>query len=111
MEFTEAEYRRRIQESLDAVERAFEDVDPDVAECEQAFGALTIRLADGTRCILSAQPSVRQLWLALAARGTAYHFNWDAGRGEWRDDKGRDIELRAFLRQYLRETTKLELSF
>jgi iron donor protein CyaY len=109
MEFAEADYRRKIQETLDRIERAFEEVDPDLAECEQAHGAMTIRFADGSRCILSAQPSVRQLWLALAARGTAYHFDYDHERQEWRDDKGRDIELRSFLKSYLREQTGQEL--
>lgn len=110
MEFPEAEYRRLVQETLARIERAFETVDPDLAECDQAHGALTIRMADGSRCILSAQPSVRQIWLALAARGTAYHFNYDPERREWRDDKGRDIELRSFLRGYLKETIRQDVA-
>lgn len=106
----EAEYRKKIQQTLDQIERAFEEVDPDLAECEQSHGAMTIQLADGSRCILSAQPSVRQLWLAVAAKGIAFHFNYDEKRGQWRDDKGRDIEVLSYLRLYLREATGLDLA-
>jgi CyaY protein len=102
---TEAEFRKHMQTTLDTVEKAFADVDPDVAECEQALGSMTITFADRSRCILSAQPSVRQLWLALASRGTAYHFDWDSSRGRWIDDKGRGIELLEFLEGFLGEVT------
>jgi CyaY protein len=101
----ESEFRKLVQETFDAVERAFRDTDPDVAECEQSHGALTISFADRSRCILSTQPSVRQIWLALAARGTAYHFSYDPARSAWIDDKGRGIELRGLLRQTLKEAT------
>lgn len=105
----EAEYRKRIQTVLSRIEKAFTDVDPDVAECEQFLGSLTITLADGSRCILSSQPSVQQLWLALAARGTAYHFNFDSTQQVWMDDKGQNIEVLSFLTSYLQETTGLRI--
>lgn len=100
---TEAEFRRIMQTTLDGIEKAFESIDPDVAECEQALGSMTITFADRSRCILSAQPSVRQLWLALAAKGTAHHFIWDGAR--WLDDKGKGIELLSFLESYFKELT------
>ena len=103
MSMTEAEFRKKIHDTLARVEKAFEEVDPDVAECEQSQGSLTITFTDQSRCILSAQPSVRQLWLALASRGTAYHFNWDEKESNWKDDKGLGIELFKFLTGYLNE--------
>ncbi len=107
----EATYRKKIQMTFDAIEKSFVDVDPDVAECEQSLGSLTLTLADRSRCILSAQPSVRQLWLALASKGTAYHFNWDAEKERWFDDKGLGVELTSFLETYLKEATSLPFSF
>ena len=109
--FSEAEFRGQVQKTLDRVEKAFDAVDPDVAECTQQFGALTIQLAGGARCILSSQPSVRQLWLALAARGIAVHFNWDSTSACWRDDKGQGLEVLTLLEKVLREDAKLELRF
>ncbi len=107
----EAEYRKIVQATLDRIQKPFDAVDPDVAECEVAHGALTISFADRTRCILSAQPSVRQLWLALAAQGTAHHFNFDPARSQWWDDKGKGIELLSFLQNYLKEKTDTEIRF
>src|SRR4051812_11938803 len=100
---TEAEFRQRVQTTLDRIEKGFENVDPDLAECEQSLGSMTITLSDRSRCILSVQPSVRQLWLALAARGTAYHFNFDETSRKWIDDKGRGVELVSFLKNYFAE--------
>ena len=40
----ETAYRSLVQACLDRVERAFENVDPDVAECEKAHGGLSITL-------------------------------------------------------------------
>lgn len=110
-QMTEADFRKQMQCTLDSIERSFADVDPDVAECDQSLGSMTITFADRSRCILSAQPSVRQLWLALASRGTAYHFNWNAASSVWVDDKGRGIELMSFLEGYLKEVTGEDFRF
>jgi iron donor protein CyaY len=107
--FSEAEFRTALQKTFDRIEDAFSEVDPDVVECDQSHGALTLRLADRSRVILSAQPSVRQLWLALAARGTAVHFDFDLAQGKWVDDKGQGFELLAYLQTYLREATGVQL--
>ncbi len=105
----ETEYRSRILSIFEQIEKVFENIDPDVAECENSQGALTITFADQSRCILSAQPSVRQLWMALASRGTAYHFNYEAAKGLWKDDKGKGIELYSFLEGYFKEETGLSI--
>jgi CyaY protein len=110
-QFPESEYRKKIQQVYDVIEKALADVDPDLAECEQSNGVLTITFSDRTRCILSGQPSVRQLWVALAALGTAYHFNYDAASGKWIDDKGRDIELLSYLQKFLQEKTGQNVSW
>lgn len=123
---SEAQYRVKIQAVYDRIQNAMDAVDPDVAEVEQSMGALTIRFADGSRCILSAQPSVRQLWLALAKEGVAYHFELssqpqggsdpqkapDAQMGPdiWVDDRGKGIELVSFLQKYLRDASGLSIS-
>ena len=105
----EKDYRQKIAETFDQIEKAFERIDPDLAECSQSQGALTILFPTGSKCILSAQPSVRQLWMAVAARGVAFHMNWDLAKRQWWDDKGKGVELWAYLRQYLRESAQVEL--
>lgn len=107
----EAQYRSVMKSTLDKIERAFADVDPDVAECAVQFGALSITLAGGRKCILSAQPSVQQLWMAVAALGIAYHFDFDEKAGAWRDDRGQGIEPLSFLKTFLKESVGLDLKF
>ena len=101
----EADFRVQMQMTLGRIEKALENVDPDVVDCEQSMGSITLTLKDGSRCILSAQPSVRQLWLALAAKGQAFHFNFDGE--QWLDDKGQGVELLSYLESYLKDSTSL----
>jgi CyaY protein len=102
-DFPEPEYRKEIQKVYALLEKALADVDPDLAETQQSNGVLTLTFADKSRCIISGQPSVRQLWVALAALGTAYHFNFDSKRGQWVDDKGRGIELIQYMKGFLED--------
>jgi len=108
---SEAAYRAKIKESFDRIDRAFESIDPDIVECSVQFGALTLLFPPGKKCILSAQPSVEQLWMALASQGKAYHFDFDPTTGLWHDDKGEGIELIAFLENFLNEMTGLTIRF
>ncbi|MGK5089518.1 iron donor protein CyaY [Bdellovibrionota bacterium FG-2] len=105
----EAEFRKRVQEIFDFIEGQFEAIDPDVAECTQAQGSLTITFGAGTRCILSTQPSLRQIWLALASKGLAFHFNFEPITRKWLDDKGRPIELINCVSEHVKETCGIKL--
>jgi CyaY protein len=98
-----------VQDIFGRIARAFDSIDPDQAECEHSFGVVTILFPNRTKIILSAQPSVRQIWLALAAQGTAFHFDFDPSRQLWVDDKGRDIELISILEKSVRDTAGVEL--
>jgi CyaY protein len=86
-------YRARVSEAFGRIEKGFEKVDPDLAECENVAGALTITLRNRSKVIVSPQPSVRQIWLAVAAEARAYHFNFDNDSGRWLDDRGTGHEL------------------
>lgn len=107
----EAHYRETMAVTLGRIEKAFYDVDPDIAECNVQFGALTILFPDGSRCILSSQPSVGQLWMAIASKGIAYHFDYDPALAEWRDDKGDGVEPLAFLKKFMAESAGLKIQF
>ncbi len=107
----EAEFRTLAVQLYRRVERAFDEVDPDDAECEESQGSLTIRLADGARWILSLQPPLRQVWLAVASLGRAFHFDYDAGADTWRDDKGEGIELLPHLEKLLEEVAGVRVRF
>lgn len=108
---TEKEYRQKVKEVYARVEEAFDAVDPDLVEVEVGMGTLVL-LSKGRKTILSTQPSVRQIWLAVAALGIAVHFDWDEKSGTWLDDKGQGHELYTFLSRTLRKLeTDLGSSF
>jgi len=103
----EKNYRVLVKQAFDRVEQAFNDVDPDVVEVETSQGTLRVQVANAGACILSPQPSVRQIWLAVAAKGIAFHFNYNEATKEWDDDKGQGITLFQFLQHYLKEAARV----
>ena len=99
----EAEFRSKIQSTFDSIERAFENVDPDLAECTQSQGSLTIQFADQSKCILSVQPSVRQLWVAIASKGRALHMHYDSIQNDWVDAKGEGHYLKDLMKDLVKQ--------
>ena len=106
---SEKEYREKADHFFKNVSKAFDQIDPDLAECEYAQGALTVLFQDRSKLILSMQPSVRQIWAAAASKGIAYHFNHDGSKDIWLDDKGKNIELKSFIQQMVLEAGKVHL--
>jgi CyaY protein len=105
----EKEYREMADHFFKNVSKAFDAIDPDLAECEYSQGALTILFQDRSKLILSMQPSVRQIWAAAAAKGIAHHFNFDEIKKIWLDDKGKNVELKSFIQQMVLESGKVHL--
>ena len=105
----EKEYRQLVDKAFKKLEVAFDGVDPDMAEFEFSQGSITILFADESRCILSTQPSVCQIWVAAASKGIAHHFNYDVGKQNWQDDKGKNVELLSFVKNLVGEKTGIQL--
>ena len=102
-------YRTLIKQTMDRVMKAFDDVDPDLAEAELNSGALSIKTPKG-KIVVSAQPPVKQLWLANATEGLAAHFDWDAAKRQWLDDKQKGFEFFSLLSLQIKKATGLELT-
>lgn len=81
----EKEFAARVDACLGMVALALEKLDPDEVDYSTADGSVTLEFPDGSKFILSRQAATRQLWLAAAAHG--YHFNYDAAKDNWIDDK------------------------
>jgi iron donor protein CyaY len=103
----EKTYRHLLDDTFARVDRAFETVDPDVAEVSISQGSLTIAFFEKQRLMLTPQPSPRQLWVAF--RDRAWHFDWDAARGAWFDDRGQGIELLALIERTTREVANVRV--
>jgi iron donor protein CyaY len=104
----EKTYRHLLDDSFARVDRAFEAVDPDVAEVAIGQGTLTITFFEKQRLMMTPQPSPRQLWVAF--RDRAWHFDWNEERRAWFDDRGMAIELYALLEQTTREVGGVTIS-
>jgi iron donor protein CyaY len=91
MALEEKRYRQLLDDAYERVDRAFEKVDPDLAEVSISQGTLTITYMEKQRLMLTPQPSPRQLWVAF--RDRAWHFDWDEAKQSWMDDRGQGVEL------------------
>lgn len=81
----EANFRKLSDATLARFARYFADFDPDELDFREADGVLTLEFADKARYVLNRQAGSHQMWYAAGAR--AWHYDWDAARGEWRDDR------------------------
>jgi CyaY protein len=100
-------YRKLVDETYARIDKAFENVDPDLAEVTISQGALAIVFGERMKLMLTPQPPVRQLWVAF--RDRAWHFDWDAARGAWMDDRGQGIALPKLVEDTTREAVKTEV--
>jgi len=103
----EKQYRHLLDDTFARIDRAFENVDPDLAESNLSQGALTVTMRGTQRLILSPQPSPRQLWVAF--RDRAWHFDWNEARNQWLDDRGQGIEVLALVAQITQESAGVTL--
>lgn len=92
----ERTYRHLADDTFRRLETLFEDVDPDVVDCERAGDVLTLTLPGKVKCVINPQRPTRQIWLAADAK--AVHFGWDEAEGAWVDDRGEGVELFAHVR-------------
>jgi CyaY protein len=77
------EYLRAADACLERAARWLGDVeDLDVTAGD---GLVTVEFDDGVRFVLNRQSAARQMWFAAGAR--AWHYDWDAARASWRDDR------------------------
>jgi CyaY protein len=103
----EGVYRQRVDETLGRLDKAFENVDPDLAESDFSQGTLVITFKQTHKLILSPQAPLRQIWAAFHDR--AWHFGLDSATDRWIDDRGRGIELFALVADLAREHAAVEL--
>jgi iron donor protein CyaY len=104
MTMDEKKYRHLLDDTYARVDRAFEAVDPDVAEVSISQGTLTITFFEKQRLMLTPQPSPRQLWVAF--RDRAWHFDWHDDRRSWLDDRGEGVDVLALIEKTTAEVGK-----
>ena len=87
------EYLRRADHCLERVADWLEAFDPDEVDYATSDGVVTIEFPGGVRFVLNRQAGAAQMWFAAGAR--AWHYDWDAARDTWVDDRdGHDLYAR-----------------
>ncbi len=91
----EARYNQLISVAFKRILAAADVIDPDLLEAESTGDMVTLTARSREKCIINTQRAVRQIW--VAGRGQGIHFTYDAATSTWKDDKGRGLELLAFV--------------
>jgi CyaY protein len=105
----EKTYQALADAALHSIMAAFEDVDPELVDCDTAGDVVTMTLKGGRRCVVNTQRPARQIWLAANSR--AWHFSWDESTRRWVDDKGREDDLFATIARIVKEAAGVEVTF
>ena len=86
-------FTRLSDECLARVAVWLEQFDPDEVDYTTTDGVISLVFPDGARYVLNRQGAADQMWLAAGAR--AFHYNWDAARRAWFDDRdGHALDLK-----------------
>jgi CyaY protein len=91
----DSEYNLRVSKAFQRILKALDEADPDVLDAESTGDMVTITSSRGEKCVVNTQRAVRQIWVAGQSQGI--HFSYDAKSSQWRDDKGKGLELYAFV--------------
>ncbi len=108
IDMDESKYLQLVDKAFRKIQDAFEDVDPDEADCYMAGDVLTVSFKNGVKCVINTQRPTRQIW--CAARADAWHLSYDDATGRWMDDKGRGHELFALVRSVVKENAGVQLA-
>ena len=91
----EAAYGAAVATAFKRLLHGIDQADPDVVEADSTGDMIVMTApATGEKVIVNTQRAVRQIWVAGLSEGV--HFDCDA-QGQWRDDKGKGLELFAWV--------------
>ncbi|MBN4054557.1 iron donor protein CyaY [Nitrospira defluvii] len=83
----ESEYYSLVDHTLNQIENALDELGVDF-DYEISDGMLSFEFENGVKIILSRQTPLSQLWLATPSG--AYHFDYDASKQAWLDEKNKE---------------------
>lgn len=87
---------------------AADRIDPDVLDAVGTADMITFTHRDGEKVVVNTQRAVRQIW--VAGKGSGIHFSL-ANDGRWMDDKGKGLELLAWVSECVSALTGEPLRF
>ena len=107
-ESIEASYSASVAAFFKRLVAAIDAIDPDIVECDATGDMVTITAAKtGLKVIVNTQKAVHQIWVAGKSAGV--HFSREAD-GRWMDDKGKGLELGAWVAECVRDASGVTIS-
>jgi len=104
----EARYNGLIAGVWKRIMAAVDEIDPDILDAVATGDMITLTHRDGEKVVVNTQRAVRQIWVAGKARGIHFSFGED---GRWMDDKGKGLELYAWVSECVAALTGDPLRF
>ena len=98
---TESEYYTLVDTTLNHIENALARFEVDF-DYEITDGMLNFEFENGVKIILSRQTPLSQLWLATPSG--AYHFDFDASKQSWLDEKNKETLFQVLSRHCSQQT-------
>jgi CyaY protein len=87
---------------------AADAADPDVLEADSTGDMVTFTATKtGEKVVVNTQRAVRQIW--VAGKGSGIHFSL-MPEGRWMDDKGKGLELIAWIAECVRAMSGVDLA-
>lgn len=74
-------YSQLVDEAFKRIAGVVDALDPDDVELDTGGGYLTLAFRDGSKCVISTQRPVQEIW--MAAEQTAWHFSAPDAAGSW----------------------------
>lgn len=104
----DAAYSASVTSFFKRLVTAVDANDPDLVECDSTGDMVTITAPkSGTKVIVNTQRAVSQIW--VAGKGEGVHFSRNAD-GQWFDDKGKGLELGAWVAECVRDASGVSLA-
>lgn len=97
----EAEFHKLAAVALSRIEQAVETCGADI-DFENAGEILELEFTNRSKIIINKQGAARQIW--VAAKSGGFHYNYDAGTQQWRNDQN-GAELLGELSRLVSEQT------
>ena len=99
----DAEFTVAASQLFKRMVKAVDASDPDVLEADSTGDMVTITATKtGEKIVVNTQRAVRQIW--VAGNGSGLHFSFGA-TGQWLDDKGKGVELLAWVTECVEAAT------
>ncbi|MCP3140444.1 iron donor protein CyaY [Pyxidicoccus xibeiensis] len=105
----EARYNQLASAAFKRILAAADAIDPDLLEAESTGDMVTLTARSREKCIVNTQRAVRQIW--VAGRGQGIHFTYDLATSAWKDDKGRGLELLAFVADVVHDISGVDFVY